>query len=137
MSIREIVVQAEDDDDHAELLELAWEDLSPDAELVRVRDGASLLDYLTHLDPNRERPILILLDLKMPGMNGFDVLQALKGGVETRRIPVVVLSSSSADRDVKRAYDEHANGYVIKAGNQHDFVKVLMRFWGRFNVLAF
>ena len=77
-------------------------------------------------------PDLVLLDLNLPVMSGQDVLQAVKGDARLKHIPVVILSSSHAERDVVRSYNLHANGYVVKPVNLGNFSEVarkLEQFW--------
>lgn len=79
-------------------------------------NGEAALGFLRQADPYRAapRPALILLDLNLPGMDGREVLAEIKADPELRRIPVVVLTTSSADEDVVKAYDLHTNAYVTK-----------------------
>ncbi|MDK1019974.1 MAG: response regulator [Actinomycetota bacterium] len=81
---------------------------------VRVaRDGAEAIKILADL-PASALPRVILLDLKMPKVDGFEVLRRVKGDAKTRSIPVVVLTSSALESDVQRAYSLGANSYVVK-----------------------
>jgi two-component system response regulator len=83
-----------------------------------VKDGQEALDYLLRHGEYARRdggmPGLIFLDLKMPRVNGLEVLQAIKFDIRTKNIPVVVMTSSAEDQDVTRAYDLGANSYVVK-----------------------
>lgn len=82
---------------------------------VRVlRDGAELVDYLTSRDAPVRSPKLILLDLKMPRMDGRAALRELRRRPETRHIPVVIVSSSHRQRDVRECYELGANSFVVK-----------------------
>ena len=81
-------------------------------------------------------PDLILLDLKMPGVNGFDLLTALKLHGHWRQIPVVVLTTSTAPEDRTRAYKHHANSYIVKpidAGGFRRMIAELHRYWNTLN----
>jgi CheY-like chemotaxis protein len=82
-------------------------------ELAVARDGLEALALLERCEA-AARPDLILLDLNLPRMDGRELLARLKAHPELRRIPVVVLTSSSAPQDVRRAYDLHANCYLVK-----------------------
>ncbi len=87
--------------------------------LLHLTNGADALDFVFGEGPYAHRqvedyPNLILLDLKMPKVNGKDVLRRIKGDERTRKIPVVVLTSSREDPDIKVCYDLGANGYVVK-----------------------
>lgn len=88
-------------------------------EVVSVRDGVEALDYLFGTGPyeGKERPVvpeLILLDLKLPRIDGLQVLEKIRQNESTRRLPVVIFTSSSEDEDMIRSYDLGANSYVRK-----------------------
>ena len=86
--------------------------------LLWLKDGEQALDYLFRRGAYAERedvpPRLVLLDLKMPRVDGIEVLKAIKQDERTRRIPVVVMTSSQEERDVAQSYDMGANSYVVK-----------------------
>jgi two-component system, response regulator len=101
-----------------------------------VRDGAEALDYLfrTGAYVNRaiENPKLILLDLKLPLVDGFEVLRQIRANPRTCLVPVVVLTASSEERDIVETYKSGVNSYVVKPvdfGQFNDFAKVLKEFW--------
>lgn len=83
-----------------------------------VKDGQEALDYIfrqgSYADRGETMPGLILLDIKMPRVDGTEVLAAVKGNAATRRIPVVIMTSSHEEQDIARSYDLGANSYVIK-----------------------
>lgn len=83
-----------------------------------VKNGELALDYLFRRGIYAERddasPRLVLLDLKMPGMDGIEVLRSVKADERTRRIPIVVMTSSQEETDVERSYDLGVNSYVVK-----------------------
>lgn len=113
------VLLVEDNDDHAELIQRTLAQQWSATRIIHVNDGESALDYLGRRgrwsDPaHSPRPHVILLDLRLPRIDGFEVLQQIKQSPELRRIPVVVLTTSAADRDVVRAYEFHANSYLVK-----------------------
>ena len=92
-----------------------------------VRDGAEALAFL-HREPRyaqAPRPDLILLDLNLPGLDGRDVLTAIKQDPRLRRIPVVVLTTSSAEADVLKSYDLQASCYITKPVDLDQFTKVI------------
>lgn len=81
---------------------------------------------------NAHTPDLILLDLNLPGIHGYEVLDLVKSDDTLKRVPVIVLSSSKAESDVVQSYDNHANGYVVKPvslENFNDVVRQLEGFW--------
>ncbi len=113
------VLVAEDDSDDAFFLKRAFFKAGIDAPVHLVRDGQEVIDYLSGVPPYDDReayplPGLLLLDLKMPRVTGFEVLQWLQEHPSLRRIPVVVLSGSGRPVDVERAYSLGANYYAIK-----------------------
>jgi CheY-like chemotaxis protein len=94
-----------------------------------VGDGVEAVAYLRQRKPHADatRPDLILLDLNLPKRDGRQVLADIKSDADLRRIPVVVLSTSSADEDILRSYDLHANAYVTKPVDFDRFVDVIRR----------
>ncbi|WP_462251329.1 response regulator [Ferruginibacter sp.] len=98
--------------------------------IIHLKDGASALDFLFGNGEfkNRDikkRPRLILLDLKMPKVDGLEVLEKIKANDLTKKIPVVVLTSSKEHPDVEKAYALGANSYIVKPVEFDDFVKVI------------
>lgn len=93
-----------------------------------VEDGDSGMDYLRQQGEyaNALRPDLILLDLNLPGMDGREVLEAIKSDPDLKRIPVVVLSTSTSEEDVLRSYNLNANCYVTKPIDIHQFIHIVM-----------
>ncbi len=104
-------------------------------EIVTLRDGAEALDYLFRRNAFQQRgegePAVILLDLKMPRVDGLEVLRAVRGDPELRRIPVVVMTSSREEQDIVRSYEMGVNGYVVKPLDFHQFTEA-MRLVGAF-----
>ena len=104
-----------------------------------VMDGVAALDFLHQQGSyrNAPRPDMVLLDLNLPGKNGPEVLEEIKSDPSLRRIPVMILSTSSADADLLRAYDLHANCYITKPVDLDEFlsmVRSIEQFW--FNVAS-
>lgn len=107
---------AEDNDDHALLIQMALERASKiPVEVVRAHNGDEALDVI-----DRERPDLVLLDLRMPGRDGHEVLQAVKGNDELKQIPVTVLTSSDRDDDISQSYGLGGNHFLTKPDNPAD-----------------
>ncbi|NPD22402.1 response regulator [Corallococcus sp. AB004] len=106
----------EDSDPDAEALMRIAKRLPLPVPVVRVRDGENALDYLYRRGAyaDVERPVLILLDLHMPGINGRQVLATLKADPDLRAIPVIIFSSSVEAGDVEGAYADGANSYLFK-----------------------
>ena len=108
--------------------------------IVHVEDGVEALDYLlrrgTYADRADGDPAVLMLDIKMPRMDGLEVLQRMREDETLRRIPVVILSSSREESDLARSWDLGVNAYVVKPVNAEQFfvaVQALGRFWGVFN----
>src|SRR5262245_8374290 len=113
------ILVAEDEADDAFLLERAFARAGIKATIQLARDGQEAVDYLRGSKPSTDRqaqplPVLVLLDLKMPRLDGFDVLEWLRQQPGLRRLSVVVFSSSNEPRDINRAYDLGANSYAVK-----------------------
>jgi CheY-like chemotaxis protein len=113
------VLAAEDDEGDAMLLRLAFKRACIPHSLIVVHDGQEAIDYLNGHPPYEDRviyppPALLLLDLKMPRLNGFDVLTWWAEHPELRDLPVVVLSSSSHETDIDRARKMGAREYIVK-----------------------
>ncbi|MBI2271480.1 MAG: response regulator [Bacteroidetes bacterium] len=98
--------------------------------LVHLKDGAEALDYIfgtgsySAKEPNNE-PKIILLDLKMPKVGGIEVLAKLKSNERTKKIPVVVLTSSKEDPDIKACYNLGVNSYIVKPVGFENFTKAV------------
>jgi two-component system response regulator len=111
-------------------------------EITTLRDGAEALDYMYRRGEFSSRinanPAVILLDLKMPRVDGLEVLRQLKADPHFRTIPVVVMTSSREDQDLNRCYELGVNAYVVKPLSFHEFieaVKTLGAFWAVLNEL--
>jgi len=110
------ILVIEDNPGDVRLLEEAFRELQADVHMQVARDGAEGLDYIFRQglpNPNHH-PDIILLDLNLPKVSGHDVLARIKTNPETCRIPVIILTSSRAEADIRRAYDSHANAYLRK-----------------------
>lgn len=114
-----IILLVEDNPDDEELTLLALKESNILNEMVVVRDGVEALDYLfaagryENRDPRRS-PQLVLLDLKLPKLDGLEVLRRLRADPRTELLPVVILTSSGEEEDVIASYRSGANGYVRK-----------------------
>ena len=109
-------------------------------EIVHVRDGAEALDYLHRRGPftgrSDDQPALLLLDLKLPKVDGLEVLRQIKGDAALKVIPVVMMTSSRQEQDVVRSYELGVNAYVVKPLKFQDFVdavKQVSGFWAVLN----
>jgi CheY-like chemotaxis protein len=129
------ILHVEDDDVHAELVRRTLMREVPAIELERVADGAEAQERLFggHGHP---QPDLILLDLKLPKVDGHEILAMVKGDERLRVIPVVVLTTSDQEADVQRAYAEHANSYLVKPVSFPQFRSLLAQlkqYWMTWN----
>lgn len=134
------ILLAEDNPRDAELTLAAMESEHISDKVVLCHDGAEVLDYLYCRGPFKSRlrgnPAVVFLDLKMPKVNGLEVLRTIKADVNLRPIPVVMLTSSREERDLTESYALGANAYVVKPVEFHKFVsavKELGTFWGVIN----
>ena len=88
------------------------------------RDGAEALDWLARWDAGEPLPLVVLLDLKLPKVDGLEVLRRYRAHAQARSVPIVVLTSSSEDCDIARAYAEGANSYIVKPVDFDKFLEV-------------
>lgn len=126
------ILLVEDNPQDAELTIRAFRKRNLANSLYHVEDGAKALDYIFCRGDYSERickhkPKVILLDLKLPKIDGLEVLQAVKSNEDTRIIPVVIVTSSNEDPDIERAYALGANSYVVKPVNFDDFFEAMNR----------
>lgn len=119
------VLLIEDSVDDAELTIRALRKRNLANSLYHVEDGLQALEFLHGGDESRPPPRVILLDLKLPKIDGLEVLRRLRADERTRRIPVVVLTSSKEDRDLERAYALGANSYIVKPVDFTKFAEVV------------
>jgi len=132
------VLLVEDDPDHAELVRRGLEECCPGLDLVHLEDGEAALAYLRDRDApgSPERPHLILLDLRLPRVDGLEVLREIKSSPDLSDIPCVVLTTSRAEGDMVKAYRLHANSYLVKPGSYESFAALMSeidRYWLRQN----
>lgn len=134
----------EDNLDDEELTRLALAQSGVTHTLALARDGAQALDWLFRAGPysgrNGSQPAVVLLDLKLPKVDGFEVLHRMRADERTRSIPVVVLSTSLEPRDLARCYAARANGYVRKPVDFDEFaaaLRLVAKFWLELNQVPF
>jgi CheY-like chemotaxis protein len=134
------ILLAEDSANDAELMLAALADHHLANEVVVVRDGEEALDYLfarnAFADRPRGNPVLVLLDVKMPKVDGLEVLRQIKTHANLRTIPVVMLTSSREEQDLVRSYQLGVNSYVVKPVGFADFVSAVRQigaFWAVLN----
>jgi CheY-like chemotaxis protein len=135
-----IILMAEDDPRDVELTLAALEEYNLANKVLVVHDGEQALDYLYRRGKYKTRagndPVLVLLDLKMPKVNGLEVLKAIKADEHLKIIPVVVLSSSRETPDLVECYKHGVNAYVVKPVDFAEFMKAVKQlgvFWALVN----
>jgi CheY-like chemotaxis protein len=134
------ILIVEDDPKDVELTLTALEEYNLANEVVVTRDGEEALDYLfcrgNFATRTSENPAVLLLDLKLPKVDGLEVLQQIKSDEKLRMIPVVVLTSSREERDMVASYKLGVNAYVVKPVDFHEFVNAIKElgiFWAVIN----
>lgn len=118
------ILLVEDNPSDAELTIRALKTKRLSNNVVHVKDGAAALDFLfgNGTSPGNTKPKVILLDLKLPKVNGLEVLERIKNNPQTKSIPVVVLTSSREDSDLSKCYEMGANSYIVKPVEFESFV---------------
>ena len=134
------ILIVEDDPKDVELTLTALGEYNLANEVVVTRDGEEALDYLycrgTFKMRSSDNPAVLLLDLKLPKVNGLEVLQQIKSDEKLKMIPVVVLTSSREERDMVASYKLGVNAYVVKPVDFHEFVNAIKElgvFWAIIN----
>ena len=134
------ILMVEDDSKDVELTLTALEEYNLANEVIVTRDGEQALDYLYCRGEYKTRssgnPAVMLLDLKLPKVDGLEVLKQIKSDGELRMIPVVVLTSSKEEKDMVASYKLGVNAYVVKPVDFHEFVNAIKElgvFWAVIN----
>ncbi|MGV3772164.1 MAG: response regulator [Verrucomicrobiales bacterium] len=136
-----IIVSVEDNEDDAWLLKRAWAKAEINEPLRFLPSGKEAMKFITEEVQNTTNslspePVLLFLDINMPGMNGFEFLQWLRAHPELTRIPVVMLTTSENPNDIKKAYALGANAYLIKSNTLSELAAMFSaahKFWIRYN----
>ena len=134
------VLLAEDDDGHARLVEKNLGRVDLRCEFLRFRNGAETLEYLWQVCPRNghsNSPLVLLLDLNMPGTDGLTVLEKLRQDERTRTIPVIVLSTSHTSAEIRRCYELGCNAYVTKPVDYAQFTNSIRQLAGFFTIVEF
>jgi CheY-like chemotaxis protein len=137
------ILLVEDDPNDLEMTLEAFADAHVANEVVTVRDGEAALDYLhargPYADRPPRRPAVVLLDLKLPKVDGIEVLRDIKGDARLRTLPVVVLTSSREERDLVLSYQLGVNAFVVKPVGFDEFTEAVRQtglFWAVINELS-
>jgi CheY-like chemotaxis protein len=130
------ILLVEDSPDDVLLIERAFQRADLDHPLRTVTDGQKAIEYLEGVDDYSDRaafpfPGLVILDLKMPGVGGFDVIRWMRSHPQAKLVPIIVLSSSSLPSDVNRAYELGANAFMVKPAD-HKALERLLNTIGEF-----
>ena len=125
-----VILLVEDNPAHAELIIRSFEDHRVANQIYQVADGEAALAYLfrqgDYADPAKSpRPHVILLDLRLPKIDGLEVLKEIKSSPDLEKIPVIILTTSAAEQDVARAYEGHANSYLVKPVDFENFTSLM------------
>lgn len=134
------ILLAEDDPNDVELTLEALDEFNLANEVIVVNSGIEALEYLQYRGKYEKRakglPAVILLDIKMPKMNGLEVLEKIKKDENLRNIPVIILTSSREEPDLLKAYELGVNAYVVKPVDFHEFINAVKKlgvFWAVVN----
>jgi CheY-like chemotaxis protein len=126
-----LIVLAEDDDGHANLIERNLQRAGLVNKVERMRDGQEVLDFFlgegASAGRNLSQPSLLLLDIRMPRVDGLEVLRRLKSDARTAPIPVIMLTTTDDPREIQRSYELGCNVYVTKPVDYSSFVQAIKR----------
>jgi len=124
MTVNKPILLVEDNPLDVDLTLRAFKRRNMTNPILVARDGEEALDWLPRWEAGEVTPVVILLDLKMPKVDGLEVLERIKSHPDFKTIPVVVLTSSAEDRDVREAYKLGANSYIVKPVDFDKFIDV-------------
>lgn len=135
------ILLVEDNEGDILLTKEAFETCKIKTQISVAKNGQEALDYLFKKGKfiDAEQPDIILLDINLPLINGQEVLRQIKSSQELKKIPVIMLSTSSNQKDINQAYDNHSNSYVQKPLEIEEFFKAILKieeFWLELTVLA-
>lgn len=129
------VLVADDSADDRFLLARCWAKAGIRNPIVEVEDGQRAIDLLSSAAPD-DLPVFVLLDLKMPVRNGFEVLAWIRAHAVCRRLPVILLTASEQPGDIEKAYELGVNAFLVKpssVGEMVELLEAIKGFWLRFN----
>jgi CheY-like chemotaxis protein len=126
------ILLIEDNEGDILLTTEAFEDSKIAHHITAIRDGEQAISYFEDLTDKQEIPHLVLLDINLPKVNGHEVLTYIKNNEKYKSIPVIMLTTSSAEKDILQSYKNHANCYITKSIDVADFMKTIAKiddFW--------
>ncbi len=135
------ILLIEDNHDEAELTIRSLRKIDSHSKLIHIDDGAEALDFIFARNKYSTRssnnaPKMILLDLKLPKVNGLEILKQVKSNDHTRKTPVILLTSSKEERDIEEGYDSGANSYIVKPNSFETYTKTISElghYWMQLN----
>ena len=134
------ILYAEDNPTDSHFLLRAFGQDHPEQQLVHLENGQLVKEYLLRtLADSTPLPTLIVLDIKMPGLSGLEVLEFIRHHDRLHRLPVILLSASEEERDLDRAYRNRVNAYLVKPGRYRqlrELIKTIQLLWIRYNQVA-
>lgn len=135
------ILLVEDNEGDIVLMLEAFEESGINTDISVVREGKEAMEFLSREGAfeSVDRPNLILLDINLPILNGMELLDWIKSDPELKKIPVIMLSTSSSQKDIDRAYGKHANCFVTKPIDMEDFLNAILKieeFWLQLAKLA-
>ncbi|NJK93731.1 MAG: response regulator [Bacteroidetes bacterium] len=119
------ILLIEDNPDHAMLVIRNFKTFQVANSIIHLEDGEQAIEFLSKVGAGNKRPHLVLLDLRLPKIDGLEVLRYIKTNQEISDIPVIVLTTSDAETDMARAYEFHANSYLIKPVDFPKFTELM------------
>ncbi len=126
------ILLIEDNDAHAEIIEFYINEYSNDFEIIRLSDGAEAIEYFKSIGVDKPYPWLTFLDLNLPKYSGHEILSFVKNQEFAKRVPIVVFTTSSSNKDISMALDNHANSYVVKPLSPDGFTTTIeneLKYW--------
>jgi CheY-like chemotaxis protein len=132
------IVMIEDDEGHARLIEKNVRRAGVNNQIVPFMNGNAALDFILGTDrsgANANHYLLILLDLNLPDMSGIDILEKVKSNPNTKRLPVIVLTTTDDEREIQRCYDLGANVYITKPVDYDSFANAIRQLGLFFSVM--
>lgn len=121
------IIMVEDDEGHSKLIEKNLRRAGITNNLVHYSDGQQAVEFFFSNNEAHGKPLLILLDLNLPGIDGYEILRRLKGNVKTKKIPVVVLTTTDNPREIEKCYELGCNVYITKPVEYEAFAESIRK----------